>query len=339
MNTTVTPNTDFCEVRECDYKDEHYSVRDNGAIMRHPKGRVRPNDNIWTFGIKSHSNGYMMFGKVRVHIIVANAFHGLHSFPEYVVDHIDTNRCNNRPENLRWLTRLENILNNPATLKRIIYYCGSIEAFLANPSCLRDKVGKNPDFDWMQAVSSEEARNALNNVMEWAKKENVKDGGERGIGEWIFQPKEKPKMPDYTALSPRATRDITWRTPTEFPCCPTKEQSQLIDYLSNLEVGKVFSRNQYGEAIVKAFELVENGNTIIVESVMPHNFQKAGCVSRVTFENNLFVHSSIRTYKNIPTADAKYQEIVNIYRKHRAEHPREWKSYRENMGGFDLGAK
>ena len=37
----------FTEVKECDYKGEHYSVRDNGAIMRHPKTtRVRPKDNI-----------------------------------------------------------------------------------------------------------------------------------------------------------------------------------------------------------------------------------------------------------------------------------------------------
>ena len=27
----------FREVKECDYKGEHYSVRDNGAVMRHPK--------------------------------------------------------------------------------------------------------------------------------------------------------------------------------------------------------------------------------------------------------------------------------------------------------------
>lgn len=168
----MTVNDDFIEVRECDYKGEHYSVRDNGAIMRHPKKQIRPNDNQWTFGKKNPMNGYMMFGNVRVHIVVANAFHGLHSFPEYVVDHIDTNRCNNRPENLRWLTRLENILNNPATLKRIIYHCGSIEAFLADPSILRDKVGQNPDFDWMRSVSPEEARNALNNILEWAKNED-----------------------------------------------------------------------------------------------------------------------------------------------------------------------
>lgn len=37
----------YSEVRECDYKGEHYSVRDNGAIMRHPKKQIRPNDNQW----------------------------------------------------------------------------------------------------------------------------------------------------------------------------------------------------------------------------------------------------------------------------------------------------
>ena len=333
----MTVNDDFIEVRECDYKGEHYSVRDNGAIMRHPKKQIRPNDNQWTFGKKDSMTGYMMFGNVRVHIVVANAFHGPHSFPEYVVDHIDTNRCNNRPENLRWLTRLENILNNPATRKRIIYYCGSIEAFLADPSIIRDKSG-NSDFDWMRTVSPEEARNAFNNIMEWAKDDEVKTGGGRGIGEWIFKPKEKPKKPDYASLSPRATRDGTWKTPTEFPCCPKDEHSQLIDYLSNLEVGKVFSRNQYGEAFIKAFELVDEGQMIVVETLMPNNYSKAGCVSMVTYENGFFVHSSIRTYRYVSTADSKYQELLYTYHKSRAERQREWEHYREITGGYLLGA-
>ena len=36
----------------CEYKGETYSVRDNGAIMRHPKkgGRTRSLDGKWTFG-------------------------------------------------------------------------------------------------------------------------------------------------------------------------------------------------------------------------------------------------------------------------------------------------
>ena len=95
---------DYNEVKECDYKEEHYSARDNGAVMRHPREgkRIRKDDNVWTFGKP-------------VHRIVAFAFHGNPPTDQHVVDHIDTNRRNNRPENLRWLTRLENALNNPIT--------------------------------------------------------------------------------------------------------------------------------------------------------------------------------------------------------------------------------
>ena len=58
---------------------------------------------------------------------------------DYVVDHIDTNRRNNRAENLRWVTRLDNILLNPITCARIVQAFGSLEAFFENPKmCIRD---------------------------------------------------------------------------------------------------------------------------------------------------------------------------------------------------------
>lgn len=122
---------DFKQEVECIYKDEKYSVRDNGAIFRHPRDGKRPRkyDNFWTFGKANDKHGYMEIASVRVHIIVATAFHGTKPTKEYVVDHIDTNRRNNRPNNLRWVTRLENALENPITRKRIIMRCGSIEAF------------------------------------------------------------------------------------------------------------------------------------------------------------------------------------------------------------------
>ena len=51
---SITPDDDFKETKECDYKGEHYSVRDNGAIMRHAReGKpIRKDDNVWTFGKK-----------------------------------------------------------------------------------------------------------------------------------------------------------------------------------------------------------------------------------------------------------------------------------------------
>lgn len=266
----ITPDDDFTEAKECDYKDEHYSVRDNGAIMRHANNeRKRPNDEKWTFG-KKNDNGYMMFGGERVHIIVANAFHGVHDSKVYVVDHIDTNRCNNRPDNLRWFTRLENVLNNPVTRKRIEYLCGgNIQKFLDNPSCLRDLTGTNSDLAWMRTVTSEEAKNAYERVMNWAKKpseETPSFGGK--LGEWIYQ-KESSKMPNNNINIPmdnvsgsfqngfdreyqshkNAIHPITgmpesilinssitptalqgnWSTPTKFLCCPSQVSATPLE--------------------------------------------------------------------------------------------------------------
>ena len=167
---------DYKEVRECIYKDEHYSVRDNGAVMRHLREgkKARKDDGVWTFGIKNTQNGYMHFGNAnghRVHIIVATAFYGARDSKIYVVDHIDTNRCNNRVENLRWFTRLENALNNEITKNKIIYICGSIEAFVENPNILRERLNqvKEPSLEWMRTVTPNEAKAAYDNVRKyWA---------------------------------------------------------------------------------------------------------------------------------------------------------------------------
>lgn len=157
---------DYNEVRECVYKDEHYSVRDNGAIMRHLREgkKARRDDGIWTFGLKNPQNGYMMLGQHRVHIIVATAFLGARDSKVYVVDHKDTNRCNNRVENLRWFTRLENALNNEITRNKIIYICGSLEAFIENPSILRERLVGEPSLEWMRSVTKEEEALAYENL-------------------------------------------------------------------------------------------------------------------------------------------------------------------------------
>ena len=83
-----------CEV-QCDYKNRIYNVRDNGAICRVPQKGCRASkwDDVWTFGTKSLSNGYMIHtGNVRVHQVVCTAFHGPEPHAHMVVDHIDTNR-------------------------------------------------------------------------------------------------------------------------------------------------------------------------------------------------------------------------------------------------------
>lgn len=174
---------------ECEYKGEKYKVRDNGAILRiardgKPK---RPKDEIWTFG-ENIVKGYAQFCGIRVHRIVATAFLGEPPTENHVVDHIDTNRQNNRPENLRWLTRLENILLNPRTKAKIEYWCGSIESFLEDPSQLKGHENEDENFAWMRAVTREEAQNTLANWQYILNKPRPETkSSQNTIQEWIFK--------------------------------------------------------------------------------------------------------------------------------------------------------
>lgn len=321
----ISPDTDFCEVRECDYKGEHYSVRDNGAIMRHPNGdRKRPSDNKWTFGNKDAKSGYMIAMGVRVHIVVATAFHGEHDSKIMVVDHIDTNRCNNRQENLRWCTRLENALNNPATFKRILFLCdGNIQKFLDNPSCLRDISGTNQDLMWMRTVSATEAQNAYKNVMAWAAQPSTSHGGK--MGEWIFQSVEDRKRDslriamqptaeelkereertkreqearEKARYSPSINNPLVWKydwvTPTEFLSAPTSASSNpILEYFDNLKIGNIFCRNQYSETIIKDIAL--HDSTILLVTFAEGNF-KQWAFNCIEWEDNRFVVSGTPTF-------------------------------------------
>lgn len=186
--------SEYKEERCCVYKREFYSVRDNGAIKRFSKNgkRKRKWDDVWTFGKKYSRTGYMLFAGQKVHRIVATAFHGASPGLNHVVDHIDTNRANNRPENLRWVTKLENALKNPITRHRIECVCGSVEAFLKNPSLLKNS--KDPSIAWMRTVSEKEAAECKKNLEKWARDDNsMPKGGE--IGNWVYQnPKIREKL-------------------------------------------------------------------------------------------------------------------------------------------------
>lgn len=305
---------EYTQVKTCIYKGETYSVRDNGAVLRHKpecKSKSRPLDEKWTFGKKDLNTGYMLIGSHRVHIIVATAFHGEHDTTKLVVDHIDTNRCNNRFENLRWLTRLENALMNPVTFRRIEYLCGGdINKFIADPSCLRDLAGTNQDVMWMRTVGSEEARNAYARVMEWSKRpysSAIRETTVNHIDDWIFTPHNgstgAKRFGDYQeksderitelpiqyfdSLTPTA-KQIAWRTPTEFPLCPLdRGLLSLEEYVSNLSVGKIVTKNEYGCHFVDDYKLVNDKlyiRTHTADGIKPYS------LITVTLDKGFFCH-------------------------------------------------
>ena len=335
---------DFALEKRCQYKDRIYSVRDNGSVLRYPKEDAHPAplDNKWTFGKKDEKTGYMMIAGVRTHQIVATAFHGTPEHSTMVVDHIDTNRCNNRPENLRWLTRLENALNNPYTRKKIIFLCGSLEAFINDPSIIRQSASE-PNISWMRTVSKEEAAKCRKHLDRWLQEDSkVKQfvGDRKGIGEWIYEDnysvgfkrteglnwitKESNKSyaqqmaeieaenirihEEQLALKDSLTtgaKQLHWKTPTEFPLCPrVLSDSPMQEYLTNLVKEKTFSKNSlYHSEVIKAELSIDKSHIAVLTTASGVTHF---ALTEIRYEDGFFIHESIRTFFSEEGAEKYY---------------------------------
>lgn len=246
-----------------------------------------------------------------MHKIVTLAFLGEPPTKDHIVDHIDTNRQNNRPENLRYLTRLENAIRNDYTRKKIVYYCGSIESFLTNPQILWEKASKNKDksLQWMRSVSKEEAQNCLKNL-EYLFSNNSKQSKNpqsKGIGEWIYADNnftQNIEPIDMKAISPENVRQRNWGTPSEFPLCPKEiSNTPLEDYAKALKKGEVFSQNQYGrKSIIIESALTqdkESQKVIIILSGLEPKSAKPYALAKVIYEDNCFIHINLGSYFDI----------------------------------------
>jgi HNH endonuclease len=289
----------LCFERECEvvYRGELYLVRDNGSAFRRARvgARRRRLDEIWTFGAFNRHSGYLEISSQVVHRIVASAFHGPRPSSEYVVDHIDTNRQNNRPANLRWVTRLENILLNPITLARIEFSYGSLDAFFANPGA-----APVPNWEWMRTVTKEEAEQYKKRLLGWARKGQVRKGGK--LGEWIFKHALKSPVVEISEPRPRDMPSLTahavqrhWRTPTAFPQCPLSVSAEALnDYLERLPKGTLFARNAHGDSYVEEAAIGPDGNLSVVCRV-PKGIQD-WTHARVFVEGATFCHEAGGTF-------------------------------------------
>lgn len=265
----------FDSEKECDYRGEHYSVRDNGSVMRHPKDGKKPRqlDGVWTFGTVSQQKGYTTIGGEAVHRIVATAFLGYPPTEGHIVDHIDTNRQNNRPDNLRWVTKLENIMLNDITRKKLEWICGCpIEEIVKNWSIIQNK-NLPPNFAWMKAVSKEEAEKSFENTKKWA--ESL---AQRKQVDSFFS-----KKPNYNYGS----------NGTLYPLEPVEKTLQK--YVENLSIGSVFFQKSYrsGKSVYTILDFFYNKDTKVL-SVATRNADgiKSLFLTSVTEKDGRFAYDT-----------------------------------------------
>ena len=311
MNTNDLLNT-YTNKVEVIYKGEQYLVRDNGAIYRKqkPDSRKRPLDETWTFGKMNQQKRYMFIGSHEVHRIVAYAFLGNPPSQSHVVDHIDTNKCNNRPENLRWVTRLENIILNPITLKRILIAYGSLDQFFENPSFAKKTA---PNIAWMRTVSKEEAQKCREQLLNWANSDNIPNGG--ALSEWVYKTRQSGlstsfSLEDKPSLTPIAIQR-NWKWLVEFPSCPDNfDMDPLEKYIQKLHHNAIFTQNKYGKTYV---EIAEKGDKLIsVIASVGGNTVKPWAVTKITVENQKYVHESIGTFFKLNGAKKAHYKLLNI---------------------------
>lgn len=290
------------------YKGENYLVHDNGSVCRkcRPGKRKRKLDEVWTFGTPCKRTGYMTISTERVHRIVATAFHGEPPSKQHVVDHIDTNRRNNRPNNLKWLTRLENVLLNPITARGIEAAYGSIENFFKNPS--NPQNGQlSSNYDWMRAVSKEEAEACREKLLAWSGSDKQPMG--RGKGEWLYLTKEEGASNINNVLQSKTymATQRNWRIPSEFPHCPDSlVDTPLASYLNNLEKDCIFATNKLMTARVFQAETNDSDVCLSVISYGDEGSVKGWAVAKVYIMDGKLCHEGSGTFFTIEGAQKQH---------------------------------
>lgn len=299
---------------EVEFEGEKYLVRDNGAVCRkHRPGHHKNSfDETWTFGTPNQ-NGYMCIASKSIHRIVAFAFLGDPPSKNDVVDHIDRNRTNNRIENLRWVSLLDNSLRHPSFRNQIIAAYGSLNQFFDDPRSAKDL---DPSNAWLRSISKEDAARSRDQLIRWTESDGFRTYGvlsNRVHGNRAPLPPPRPPepIPEIQSLTPMAVQR-RWKTPTEFPGCPNElGQNPLGEYAGNLRPEAVFSRDRYKESWVVMAELGESLLSVLVESKEEHAI-KPWAVAKVTFENGKFVHEGMGTFFDLNGAKKTHYGLLGI---------------------------
>lgn len=257
----------------------------------------------------------MIIASIPVHRIVATAFHGEAPTSQHVVDHKDTNKCNNRPENLRWVTKFENIMLNQITVKKIEWVIGDkIEKFLEDPAKYKDKF-QDQNFAWMRTVTTEEGQRTLERLRDWAKSGKQPSGG--SLGEWVYSRGNiyEQEVEDLSKIIPSKTANAgqrNYKMLCDFPFCPPSvDADPIAAYKRRLGPGNVFVACEYFISSCYSRTVSADGSSLYVISESQGRTRYWG-LAKVTCENGQFVLENLGVFLEKREAERRLVEVRGV---------------------------
>jgi hypothetical protein len=114
-----------------------------------------------------------------------------------------------------------------------------------------------------------------------------------------------PETPDLVMAKTPGAAQRKWRVPTEFPCCPQKPEDQPVAaYAANLVAGAVFSQNDLSTHKVLESALIDDDQAVCV--MCESDGLKPWSLAKITFEDGLYVHTSISTFFSKEGAEKQF---------------------------------
>jgi hypothetical protein len=159
----------------------------------------------------------------------------------------------------------------------------------------------------MRSVTLEEAQSSKEKLFIWAKSHKALSG--RSLDEWIFSG-SSPLTPleKYSEYTPSPTPRVlqkNWKTPTEFPSCPQDPKiTSICAYANKLQLGTIFSINQYSSSIVEDIAISKDKETLWVMCISTAS--KPYSLAEITIANDHYVHNNLGSFFQKKSAKKYY---------------------------------
>ena len=120
---------------------------------------------------------------------------------------------------------------------------------------------------------------------------------------------EEPIAPIETqSLTPNAIQ-VNWKYPVLFPCCPQQfTEKPLETYMANLEEGKMFSSNDWGESSVLRYGMPQ-ADCLWVMCDISIGF-KTHAFTKITFKDGIFYHENKGVYDIGDDPEEMFESIM-----------------------------